>query len=78
VRERTWHQSQKADTTADGGVRLTLHVSIDAPLRSWILGFGALAKVEPPSLLSTGARFAMTVSSHPGSTGEVTLREELG
>jgi predicted DNA-binding transcriptional regulator YafY len=52
VRERTWHKSQKADDTADGGVRLTLHVSIDAPLRSWILGFGAFAKVESPSWLA--------------------------
>jgi predicted DNA-binding transcriptional regulator YafY len=52
VRERTWHQSQEAEDTADGGVRLTLHVSIDAPLRSWILGFGAFAKVESPSWLA--------------------------
>lgn len=52
VRERTWHKSQKADDTADGGVRLTLHVSIDAPLRSWILGFGAFARVESPSWLA--------------------------
>ena len=52
VRERTWHKSQKVEPTPDGGARVTLHVSIDAPLRSWILGFGAFARVESPSWLA--------------------------
>jgi predicted DNA-binding transcriptional regulator YafY len=52
VRERTWHRSQKLQDLPDGGVRMTLNVSVDAPLRTWILGFGAFAKVESPSWLA--------------------------
>lgn len=52
VRERTWHKSQKLQDLPDGGVRMTLNVSVDAPLRTWILGFGAFAKVESPSWLA--------------------------
>ena len=52
VRERTWHASQKFTNLADGSVRMTLHVSADAALRTWILGFGAFAKVESPSWLA--------------------------
>ena len=52
VRERTWHRSQRMDDTADGGVRMTLNVCADAALRTWILGFGAFAKVESPSRLA--------------------------
>ena len=52
VRERTWHASQKLTDLSDGGVKMTLHVSADAALRTWILGFGAFAKVEAPSWLA--------------------------
>jgi predicted DNA-binding transcriptional regulator YafY len=52
VRERTWHKSQKLLELPDGGVRMTLNVCIDAALRTWILGFGAFAKVESPSWLA--------------------------
>jgi predicted DNA-binding transcriptional regulator YafY len=52
VRERTWHKSQKTQDTSDGGVRMTLNVCADAPLRTWILGFGAFARVESPSWLA--------------------------
>ena len=52
VRERTWHASQKFTNLADGGVRMTLQVSADAALRTWILGFGAFARVESPSWLA--------------------------
>lgn len=52
VRERTWHASQKLVDLPDGGVRMTLQVSADAALRTWILGFGAFAKVESPSWLA--------------------------
>jgi proteasome accessory factor B len=52
VRERTWHKSQKLQDVPGGGVRMTLNVSIDAPLRTWILGFGAMAKVESPTSLA--------------------------
>ena len=51
VRERVWHASQEIREDPGGGVTLTLHVSNDRALRSWILGFGPLAfVVSPPSL----------------------------
>ena len=51
VRERMWHSSQTVRDEPDGRIRVTLHVSNDFALRSWILGFGALAKVlTPPEL----------------------------
>lgn len=52
VRERTWHASQVLTDLDDGGVRMTLQVSADAALKTWILGFGAFAKVESPSWLA--------------------------
>jgi predicted DNA-binding transcriptional regulator YafY len=51
VKERMWHSSQEIEEREDGTVLLTLNVSNDWALRSWILGFGPLAKVvSPPSL----------------------------
>jgi predicted DNA-binding transcriptional regulator YafY len=51
VRDRVWHSSQEIEEHADGGLTLTLTVSIDPALRSWILGFGHVAKViAPPEL----------------------------
>jgi predicted DNA-binding transcriptional regulator YafY len=51
IRERVWHASQDVQDQGDGGVILTLNVSNDFALRSWILGFGALARVvSPPEL----------------------------
>jgi predicted DNA-binding transcriptional regulator YafY len=53
VRERVWHQSQDVSDQPDGGVILTMNVSNDFALRSWILGFGALARVlSPPELVA--------------------------
>lgn len=52
VRERTWHASQVLTDLKDGGVRMALQVSADAALKTWILGFGAFAKVESPSWLA--------------------------
>jgi len=52
IRERVWHPSQELHDRPDGGVVLVMHVSNDVALRSWILGFGALAQViSPPSLV---------------------------
>ena len=52
VRARLWHPSQEVRDEEDGGVVLTLDVSNDFALRSWILGFGALARVlSPPHLV---------------------------
>jgi predicted DNA-binding transcriptional regulator YafY len=51
VKERVWHSSQQLREDSDGRLILTLDVSIDWALRSWILGFGPLARVlAPPAL----------------------------
>jgi proteasome accessory factor B len=51
VRDRVWHPSQDVREDPDGRVVLTLDVSNDWALRSWILGFGPLAQVlSPPHL----------------------------
>ncbi|MEZ5283230.1 MAG: transcriptional regulator [Vicinamibacterales bacterium] len=52
VRERTWHGSQQIDALSDGGVRLTLKVCRDWALRTWVLGWGAHARVVSPSALA--------------------------
>jgi predicted DNA-binding transcriptional regulator YafY len=52
VRGRIWHASQQLEDTPDGGVRLTLDVSVDWALKSWILGFGAAARVVRPLSLA--------------------------
>jgi predicted DNA-binding transcriptional regulator YafY len=52
VKERIWHSSQGISEQADGGVILTLNVSNDWALRSWILGFGPLARVIAPKELA--------------------------
>ncbi|HXG88038.1 MAG TPA: transcriptional regulator [Vicinamibacterales bacterium] len=52
VRERTWHKSQQLEDLPDGRVRMTLNVCADAALKTWVLGFGAFAKVEAPSSLA--------------------------
>jgi predicted DNA-binding transcriptional regulator YafY len=53
IRERMWHASQEVQDQPDGGVILTLNVSNDFALRSWILGFGPLARVVSPESLVT-------------------------
>jgi proteasome accessory factor B len=51
VKERVWHPSQQVREDADGTLTLTLDVCNDWALRSWILGFGPLARVlAPPGL----------------------------
>ena len=52
VKERVWHPSQQLREEPDGRVILTLDVSIDWALRSWILGFGPLARVLAPEVLA--------------------------
>jgi predicted DNA-binding transcriptional regulator YafY len=48
IHGKTWHESQETTTLPDGRVRLTLDVSIDWALRSWLLGFGADVRVISP------------------------------
>jgi predicted DNA-binding transcriptional regulator YafY len=51
VKDRVWHSSQQIRDEADGSIVLTLDVCNDFALRSWILGFGPLARVvSPPNL----------------------------
>lgn len=52
VRERLWHSSQEIRDESDGRIVVTLNVSNDFALRTWILGFGALARVIAPSGLA--------------------------
>jgi predicted DNA-binding transcriptional regulator YafY len=52
VRGRVWHDSQRLDERPDGRVRMTLNVSNDWALRSWVLGFGAAVRVIGPSTLA--------------------------
>jgi predicted DNA-binding transcriptional regulator YafY len=53
VKERVWHPSQTTTDQPDGGVTVVLQVSNDSALRSWIMGFGALARVvSPPELVA--------------------------
>jgi predicted DNA-binding transcriptional regulator YafY len=52
VRERVWHSSQRTSEAEDGTLTMTLDVCNDWALRSWILGFGPLARVaSPPELV---------------------------
>jgi predicted DNA-binding transcriptional regulator YafY len=48
VKERVWHSSQRIEETPDGALMMTLDVCNDFALRSWILGFGPLARVISP------------------------------
>jgi predicted DNA-binding transcriptional regulator YafY len=52
VKGRVWHPSQEIREREDGSVTMTLVVSIDWALRSWILGFGPLARVVAPASLA--------------------------
>ncbi len=45
IKERTWHASQQLKDRSDGSVVMTLQVSDDYALRSWILGFGRFVRV---------------------------------
>jgi predicted DNA-binding transcriptional regulator YafY len=46
-----WHSSQQTHESEDGTLTLTLNVCNDWALRSWVLGFGPLARViSPPAL----------------------------
>jgi predicted DNA-binding transcriptional regulator YafY len=53
VRERVWHPSQVVRDLPDGSIVLSLNVCNDFALRSWILGFGPLARVTSPPHLAT-------------------------
>jgi proteasome accessory factor B len=51
VRARVWHASQQISDVDEGGLRLTMSVCHDWALRSWLLSWGAFARVlSPPAL----------------------------
>jgi predicted DNA-binding transcriptional regulator YafY len=52
VRGRVWHDSQRTEELADGRLGMTLDVSNDWALRSWVLGFGASVRVTRPQALA--------------------------
>jgi predicted DNA-binding transcriptional regulator YafY len=53
VRGRVWHASQQLTELPEGRLGMTLDVSDDWALRSWLLGFGASVRVlSPPSLVA--------------------------
>jgi predicted DNA-binding transcriptional regulator YafY len=56
IQGRTWHDSQQLTTTEDGRVRMTLNVSNDWALRSWLLSFGADVRVLAPAGLAESLR----------------------
>ena len=50
--ERRWHPSQKNKKLKDGSLELAFEVAGTKEIKTWILGFGSLAKVlEPASLV---------------------------
>lgn len=60
VRGRIWHESQRIEELPDGRLRMTLHVSHDWALRSWLLGFGADARALGPQSLVDALRTELT------------------
>jgi predicted DNA-binding transcriptional regulator YafY len=52
VRARVWHGSQQVRDNDDGSLTLTMEVCHDWALRSWILSWGAFARVVAPAALA--------------------------
>lgn len=52
ILERRWHPSQKNKKLKDGSLELTFEVAGTREIKTWIMGFGSLARVlEPASLV---------------------------
>lgn len=71
VRGRVWHDSQRIEDLPDGRLRMTLEVSNDWALRSWLLGFGSAVRVlSPPHLaLALQEECRATVRAYETGTG---------
>jgi predicted DNA-binding transcriptional regulator YafY len=52
IKEHTWHASQRFKDRAGGSAMMTLDVSDDFALRSWLLGVGRFVRVLAPSVLA--------------------------
>jgi len=63
VRTRVWHPSQTLRDSNDGGLVMTLEVCNDLALRSWILGWGASARVLAPAALAADIRADLNKAS---------------
>ena len=63
IQGKTWHESQATTSLPDGRVRMTLDVSIDWALRSWLLGFGADVRVVSPPTLAESLRTELTAAA---------------
>lgn len=79
IEARLWHPTQRLQRGADGSLVMTLDVCNDWALRSWILGFGPLARVLAPDSLAeqiltelTDAQRRYGTALRPGS-GQVNL-----
>ena len=53
VTGREWHRSQTFEHREDGTFVMRMDVCVDVPLRTWILGFGAAARVVAPDQLAS-------------------------
>lgn len=51
LKERCWHPSQKNKKLKDGSLELAFEVAGTKEIKTWILGFGSLAKVLEPAAL---------------------------
>jgi proteasome accessory factor B len=49
--ERRWHPSQKNKKLKDGSLELAFEVAGTREIKTWILGFGSLARVLEPATL---------------------------
>ena len=52
VASREWHRSQEIAVRDDGSILVRLVVCNDRPLRTWVLGFGGMARVAAPAGLA--------------------------
>ena len=74
VKERTWHRSQQFRDRADGSTVMTLEVSDDYALRSWILSFGRGVRVVAPAALVEWALDELDATREQYGDGESALR----
>ncbi|MBP8275148.1 MAG: WYL domain-containing protein [Acidobacteria bacterium] len=68
VQGRLWHPSQQLEVLPDGRIRLTLDVSHDWALQSWILSFGSGVKIVEPRALADAIR-----KEHKAALSDITM-----
>ena len=70
IKERTWHSSQRLKDRVDGSVTMTMEVSDDYALRSWILSFGRLVRVASPASLAEWVLEELDAAREQYASGE--------